>query len=368
MALKDAFTIRLHHFTEKKHADHRCTLPLFYCFTNQKYIIMRILIYVCLFFFNTVNPDYPGQQNDKLVASGKVFKSIDNGQTWQDVSAGLPLDFQAWSVFADEKKVYLGYDKGIYLSSTDSDVPKWEKDIYMVENTGGFYKGKSGAYAHSYNNGFYQKMPLTGVWIRLFTNMKEKALHVILEADQGNILVGSDDGIYKSTDNGKSWKHVFVDDMITRLVAKDGIMIAGGSKGLLRSSDGGDHWQWVLTEEGYIKQTEIINGDFVAVTYGHNPDQPAMLNPSGVINRLRSSSDGGKTWTYMDKHLSTINNIADIKQADKYLFCSLDTGIFRSSDMGMTWALVLPTTKKDVLYNLTISGNVMYAIKVFGGC
>jgi hypothetical protein len=59
--------------------------------------------------------------------------------------------------------------------------------------------------------------------------------------------------------------------------------------------------------------------------------------------------------------------ISSIKQVGEYLLCGHPDGIYRSSDMGKTWKLLLPSVDNKV-FNLSVSGDVIYAIPRKGGC
>ena len=61
------------------------------------------------------------------------------------------------------------------------------------------------------------------------------------------------------------------------------------------------------------------------------------------------------------------SRLASIIQVGEYFFCGHPTGIFRSSDKGKTWKLLLPSIEGKV-FNLSVSGNVIYAIPRDGGC
>jgi hypothetical protein len=54
-------------------------------------------------------------------------------------------------------------------------------------------------------------------------------------------------------------------------------------------------------------------------------------------------------------------------QVGENLFCGHPAGIFRSSDKGKTWKLLLPAVENKV-FHLSVSGNVIYAIPTNGGC
>jgi hypothetical protein len=113
----------------------------------------------------------------------------------------------------------------------------------------------------------------------------------------------------------------------------------------------------VISEGGVGIAIECIEGGFAAITY----------NTMSKTRRVRTSYDGGKTWQPIDAGLPASLNIASIIQVGQYFFCGHPAGIFRSSDKGKTWKLLLPSIK-DKVFNLFVSGNVIYAIPGFAGC
>ena len=59
--------------------------------------------------------------------------------------------------------------------------------------------------------------------------------------------------------------------------------------------------------------------------------------------------------------------MTSIIQVGENFFCTHPDGIFRSSDKGKTWKLLLPAVEGKV-FNVIVSGNVIYAIPSKGGC
>lgn len=318
----------------------------------------------------------PAQENARPSAANIVFQSVDGGHTWQDVSAGLPEDLSVRSVFAGGGEVFLGAETGLYRSSAAPAAPVWRKERFLDKRITNIFPGRSGPYFCSYGNGFFQEiMPGADIWMPVYSTLEDKTVHTILETPDGAVFVGSDSGIFKSADGGQTWKHVFDEGMVLNIVAAGGVLIGGGSRGVLRSTDGGEHWDCVLNENILAKKTGLINDRFVTIL---GTRDPSKVSPEGITDRLRASADGGKTWQRMeqalfpirgiydmDERLSQVRDIYDIIQVGEYLFCSFDAGIFRSSDQGKRWELVLPSTG---FFNLAVSGLVIYAVTASGGC
>lgn len=312
---------------------------------------------------------------DKSVslATDIIFKSTDGGQNWQDISAGLPKGSTAGRIMIANDEIFLAYTSAVYHSNIGAAAPNWKKDFYADLEITDIFPSRSGPYISCYRNGFYKSIPGTDVLIPLDNNLKDKTVRTVLEAPDGALLVGCETGLYKSMDEGKSWKQVLADDGVNSLVAAEGVMICGTYKGLLRSTDGGETWEPTLTEDGGAFKTAYLNGRFVSVTDGAKDWKDIKTH------RLRVSADGGKTWQRMDENLKTAQYIFgqemdhapikfffDLKQAGKYLFCSTNTGVFRSADWGKTWESVFPVIDDKVL-NLGVSGDTVYAV-YGGGC
>lgn len=296
-------------------------------------------------------------ENDRPRSGNGIYQSSDGGQTWQEVYAGLPHDFRADGVFAYENQVFLSSEMGLYRKSTASLAPRWEKVVFLNEKITNIFPSRAGVYALSYSNGIFQEV-LPGIWEPVFTEMKNKLVRTMLETSDGAIFIGCDSGIFKSADNGKTWKMVFSEGMVLNMIESDGVLVAGGAKGLLRSADGGEHWNWVLTEGGVGIETAHLEGRIAAITY----------NGETETRRLRTSADNGQTWQPIDAGLSPSQFISNITQVGEHLLCSHPTGIFRSSDQGKTWHLVLPAAKDTKFYFAVSSSQVIYAIVGGFGC
>ena len=333
---------------------------------------------------------------NKPAQANMVFKSMDGGQTWQDISEGLPEPvIDVYGVgrndfFADDNGLYLSAGDGIYHNKPNSKTPFWKKEIFPDQHSN-IAHGKAGIFAYNYwGSGIFQKTKRTGVWSPVFTNFQEKRVLSVFETAGGTIFIGSDRGLFKSTNSGKSWKPVGV--MVGKLVESNGVLVATSQGGILRSTDDGESWALVISEGGVGIDVASIQGGFAAIT----------CSTVSKTRRIRTSYDGGKTWQaidaglqahgFIDPILPPVNAnlpargfsdstwhpkdttilpaptyITTIIQVGENFFCGHSDGIYRSSDKGKTWKLLLPSVKGK-MFKLSVSGNVIYAIQMESHC
>ena len=353
------------------------------------YSFAFLLLFHLPFVFTNTDSHQKLNKN-KSGAANIVFKSTDGGQTWLDISEGLPGNLEEADVhqdafFADHSGLYLRASNGIYQSKPTSAAPFWKKEVSPAK-TGSIAPGKSGIYSYNYSGQILQKANGTTVWSPVYTNFKG-TIRTVFETAAGTIFIGSENGLFKSTNRGKTWKHVHVGGWVIKLVESDGVLLATSMSGIIRSTDDGETWKLVISEGGVGIDVAPIKGGFAAITF----------STASNTRRVRTSYDAGKTWQPIDAGLSAQafnvptykplfqvnasdsawhpNNtslpeqafITSIIQVGEFFFCGHPKGIFRSSDKGKTWKLVRPSIENKV-FNLSVSGNVIYAIAQKAGC
>lgn len=320
------------------------------------------------------------QKRDRNSDANIVFRSADGGQTWKNISEGLPEPVQddngvAGNVFfADDNGLWLTAGNGIYHRKPNSTAPFWTKEISPEEHSS-IAPGKDGIFAYNYGGGgIFQKTKGTGVWSPVFTNFQEKRILTVFETAGGTIFIGSDRGLFKSTNNGKSWKQLPAGGW-GKIVESNGILLATSQEGILRSTDEGENWALVISEGGVGIDVERIEGGFAAITY----------STVSKTRRIRTSYDDGKTWQAIDAGLQAQGfsdsawhpkdttvlpvpaYITTIIQVGENFFCGHSYGIYRSSDKGKTWKLVR-CSLEGKMFKLFASGNVIYAIQMESHC
>ena len=297
---------------------------------------------------------------NKPAVANIVFKSTDGGETWQDISEGLPDNLRAEGVqrdgfFANDNGLYLRAGNELYHSTPTSEGPFWKEEMFPGRQ-GSIAPSKTGIFAYNYYDGqFLQKVNGKSMWWPVYTNFPEKAIRTVFETAGGTLFIGSDNGLFKSTNGGKTWKQVHAGVM--KLVEANGVLVAPSREGIIRSDDDGETWEEVLSEGGVGIAVERIEGGFAAIVY----------NTELGARTVSASYDGGKTWQPIDAGLIPHLSVASIVQVGEYFFCGHPAGIFRSADKGKTWKLLLPSIE-DKVFNLAVSGNAIYAVPGSGGC
>lgn len=331
------------------------------------------------------------QKIDKTGTANRIFRSADGGQTWQDISEGLPGDKLEGSLFVNDRGFYLRSGKYIYHNNPNNKAPFWEKEIFPDDHSS-IAPGKSGMFAYDYHQGqFRQKINGSDKWSPVYENFQLKGVINVFETAGGTVFIVCDRGrgLYRSTDKGKNWKEVTRG--VWKLAASNGVLVANSIHGIIRSTDDGETWETVLSEGGAGINIAPINGGFAAITF----------NTQSNTRRIRTSYDGGKTWQAIDAGLQTQDAkdsggrpfnasfpvqgsfglvqyaagtelpeqafITSIIQVGEYFYCGHPKGIFGSADKGKTWKLILPSIEGKV-FHLYSSGSVIYAIPSAGGC
>lgn len=318
-----------------------------------------------------------------------VLRSADGGQTWQDISEGLPEKLQregVWShgLFANDRGLYLRAGNGVYHSKPNSKTSFWTKEIFPG-NQREITPGRNGIFAYNFRGQFLKKINGTSDWSPMYTNFQEQAVRIdntidwmyknykerevrsVFETAGGTVFIGSNNMLFRSTNGGKTWKQVHVGDGRMKLAESNGVLLSTSKDGILRSADDGQNWDRVISEGGVGIAVESIDEGFAAIVY----------NTITQTNTIHISRDNGKTWNAIGEELQPSRvsllmkkigllksspDILSIKQMGKYLLCGRSDGIFRSSDMGKTWEKLSLPAIGDYGFNLSVSGNVIYVI------
>ncbi|MEO1218689.1 MAG: glycosyl hydrolase, partial [Bacteroidota bacterium] len=135
------------------------------------------------------------------------------------------------------------------------------------------------------------------------------------------VMTSHGDGVYKSTDAGKSWKHMGLEatQHISRIIIhpKDPNLVyvaAQGAlhgpnpeRGIYKSTDGGESWEQILFVNNLTGCSELSmdlhNTQVLYAAMWEHQRLPWKVVSGGEGSGLYKSTDGGKSWNKIHKGL-----------------------------------------------------------------
>jgi photosystem II stability/assembly factor-like uncharacterized protein len=177
------------------------------------------------------------------------------------------------------------------------------------------------------------------------------------------VMTSMGDGVYKSTDAGKTWEHIGLDftrhisDVIIHPTNPDIIFIAAqgaqygtsAERGIYRSLDGGTSWEKVL----YINDTtgasslsmDMNNPRILYAAMWEHRRYPWTMESGGKNSGLYKSTDGGNSWDQMKTGLPEEFGKAGISVSranPERVFAVIEAedtkaGVYRSDNAGKKW-------------------------------
>ncbi len=292
------------------------------------------------------------------LGSDGIYRSTDNGDTWTQISATLPIssgyvnDFLVSSTYL--YAVMTPYPAGTdpnrgFVFRTPKASDNWRKvdagfpysftgeplifqSNVIIETS--FHKLVGGMYVNlqdQSDNGIWSSQ--TGDQWRS-TNLKVTAWCLdasTVGATYGLVYVGTSNGVYRSLDNGSlSWSEAGLQGKGIYQIALNvsgstaGYVFARGSAGLYRSSDEGRNWRLLGVQVGDAASlfTPLEGVVFVGT------------DTSGVL----LSRDNGQTWAPMNDGIERVNGkyprmLSFAQQGPaRYLYVGGGGNVYRSSD------------------------------------
>ena len=196
-----------------------------------------------------------------LATSGNgVFVLPAGKSTWEARNQGLPKEVFATSLAAQGKVLVLGtYEKGVYVS-----------------RDGGLH------------------------WHHPIFNIKSESVRALL-FHEGQLIAGTDSGIFRSTDGGESWRRSGEITQINGLVLHNGQLFAARQNGMGVLNNDVATWSSVYTErtitqlishEDYL-YARIIGGGIIRSTDGSFWEKQIIKIPGDGYKSLPEALWGG---------------------------------------------------------------------------
>ena len=243
--------------------------------------------------------------------------------------------------------------------------PVDQTTFYFGACAGGVWKTTDGGiYWQNISDGFLKTAAVGAIAVSeadpnvIYAGMGEACI-------RGNVSHG--DGVYRSTDAGKTWAHLGLEE--TRHISRirvhpkdpDTVYVAalghayGANKerGVFRSTDGGGTWEQVLFRSDHAGAIDLsldpTNPRVLYASFWDVLRTPWGLTSGGPDSSMYKSTDGGDTWTEITRNpglpegtLGRIGVAASPAKAGR-VWATVEAespGLFRSEDGGDTWEMV----------------------------
>lgn len=172
------------------------------------------------------------------------------------------------------------------------------------------------------------------------------------------------DGVYKSTDAGRTWKRAGLENtrQISRVVIHpkndDVVYVAAqgtrwapsADRGIYRTMDGGKTWKLILHPSDSAGASELSmdpsNARILYAAFWHGQRVPWQVRSGGTQGGIWKTSDAGETWTKLEgglpKLMGKVGVSVSAANPDRvYAIVEADSGgLWRSDDAGKTWRLL----------------------------
>ena len=200
----------------------------------------------------------------------------------------------------------------------------------------------------------------------------------VSESDPNTVYVGmgepdirgnasNGDGVYKTTDAGKTWKNVGLENTyhigavrvhprnpdIVYVAALGHLYGPNDDRGVFKTTDGGKNWKKVFFRNRNAGAVDLIldpnQPNVIYAAFWDVHRTPWSLESGGPGSGLFKSSDGGDTWTDLSRNpgmpkgiLGRIGVTVSPQNSDRVwaIVEAEDGGVFRSDTGGRTWTKV----------------------------
>ncbi len=177
------------------------------------------------------------------------------------------------------------------------------------------------------------------------------------------VMTSHGDGIYKSTDAGKTWKNVGLEKTrhiaavrihpqnpdVVYVAAQGAVNGANEDRGIYRTTDAGKTWQKIFYVDANTGcadlSMDMTNPRILYAAMWQHRRYPWKVESGGAGCALYKSVDGGDTWTKMTEGLPKNMGKAavSVSRANaNRIFANIEAegdkaGVYRSDDAGKTW-------------------------------
>ena len=167
---------------------------------------------------------------------------------------------------------------------------------------------------------------------------------LLVDADDPNtLLLGTHDGLYRSSDGGRTWAEAgLTGDDAMHMARAGGVVWVAGHNVLERSTDGGRSWTTVRARG---LGSRDIHGFAVDV------DDDRTLYAAVAGHGLYRSRDGGESFARVSRSVGRNSAALGVTAGGRILVAELERGLLASDDDGRNWKRLLPRAPAGLAVN-----------------
>ena len=231
-----------------------------------------------------------------------VYRSGDNGDTWVKLDDGLPPNYINDICTFEDSTVFLATNSGVYYSENNGNI--WEVYNSGLSNEhlrsraiGVFPSGR--VILGLLDEAIYIRDFGVTLWQQSIQGISRYVIQALLVLPNDYVFVGTDDGLFRFTDNGENWE--ILNEMKTLSLANSGdsVIYIGTDSSIYSSKDLGKTLSDLSPNNSFSFVTAIVvnTKEYIyALKYGL--DYPGIYGPSGIYR----SMDSGLTWEIIKHH------------------------------------------------------------------
>ena len=323
-------------------------------------------------------------------ASGSgIFRSDDNGTTWNSINSGLSASYINTIVFNDagmlfassvSNGVFRSVDYGNTWTEINSGISNLNIASLAINESGYLFAGSISHIDESAT--VYRSTDNGETWTDLMLNPNNYVQQMVLGiGNEGEIYAGTDGLLLYSANNGDSWEELLINGIAPYVISmgrsESGDFYIGMNfgDGLWRKVNGSEQWEHVMDDDVYAIACDMNDNMFIstgsAILYSNTngnswmPTNDAEI--SGIINSLCAhnegyvyagayglykTSDNGVTWIESTEGIYAAR-ISDLITDESENIYALSRSVYKTTDYGNTWTKILSSNQELTFTSLS---------------
>ena len=290
--------------------------------------------------------------NSLMTASDMgVFRSTNLGEVWAAATHGFPPNIPVYDFAVQGNEIYAGtYGSGIF-KSTDNGITWQAKNNGLRNFEIESFQVKNDAIFASTHEGIFKSTNGGDLWEIVFPIKLVYSMTQINGVLFGGICSCSGGGIVRSTDDGYTWEPVvngLINYNITALISLNNTVYAGSGNGVFRTTNYGD--EWISMMSGLPENTSVAcfatKGDTLIIG----------TNESGAYYMKQQDSVFRPFGTGIPQGVK-INRIVSY---NSHLFASTAIGFYYLPNTVSQWQSVNDGMTKPDVYGILLYGNEIF--------